>query len=142
MMLALVALVAAAFFAGAAMLVTVAEQPARLALDDEAMLVEWRRSYNRAAPMQGGLALFTGLAGLADWWTRAAHWSLLGAILILACWPFVLIVVMPVKRRLKALRRDEIAAARPLVLRWGHLHNVRTALGLAAATALAMNFLQ
>src|ERR1700761_2683926 len=101
MLLALAALIAATFFPGAAMLVSVAEQPARLALDDEAMLIEWRRSYHRAAPMQGGLALLTGVIGLADWWIRGSHWSLLGALLILACWPYVLIVVMPVNGRLK-----------------------------------------
>ena len=139
-MLALLALVAASFFTGAAMLVSVAEQPARLALDDEPMLAEWRSSYDRAAPMQGGLALLTGVAGLIDWWTHGSHWSLLGGLLILACWPFVLIVVMPVNRRLKALRLDEIAQARPLVLRWGRYHAIRTALGLAAIVALAMNF--
>lgn len=142
MTLALVALVAASFFSGAAMLVSVAEQPARLGLDDEAMLTEWRRSYDRAAPMQGGLALLTGVVGLAHWWVSGSHWSLLGAILILACWPFVLIVVMPVNRRLKALRLDEIGAARPLVLRWGRFHNVRTALGVAATIAMAMNFIR
>jgi hypothetical protein len=141
-LIVVLALVAASFFTGAAMLVTVAEQPARLALDDQPMLIEWRRSYDRAAPMQGGLALFTGLLGLADWWLHGSHWSLLGAVLILACWPFVLIVVMPVNRRLKALRLDEIDAARPLVLKWGRYHLVRTALGTAATVALAMNFLQ
>ncbi len=139
-MVALLALVAASFFTGAAMLVSVAEQPARLALDDEPMLIEWRRSYDRAAPMQGSLALFTGLCGLLDWWLSGSHWSLAGGLLILACWPFVLIVVMPVNRRLKALRLDEIAAARPLVFKWGRYHGVRTALGLAAIVALAMNF--
>jgi hypothetical protein len=139
-MLALIALVAASFFTGAAMLVSVAEQPARLALDDEPMLTEWRRSYDRAAPMQGGLALFTGVLGLTDWCLHASRWSLLGALLILACWPFVLILVMPVNRRLKALRLDEIDAARPLVLKWGRYHAVRTALGLASIVALAMNF--
>ena len=57
------ALASAAAFAGAAIFVNVAEQPARLALDDRAALLEWQQSYNRAAPMQAGLALVTSLLG-------------------------------------------------------------------------------
>ena len=136
-MLALITLISAAVFAGAALLVTVAEQPARLALDDLPMLIEWRRSYDRAAPMQAGLALFTGAAGLAVWWTTGSPAALAGAVFILACWPFVLIVVMPVNRRLKALTPSELGEARSLVAKWGKLHMVRTALGVAATVAFA-----
>jgi hypothetical protein len=137
-MLTLVPLVSAAVFAGAALLVAVAEQPARLALDDLPMLIEWRRSYRRAAPMQGGLALFAGVAGLAVWWTTGSLWALAGALFILACWPFVLIVVMPVNRRLHALTSSELGEARPLVITWGKLHTIRTALGVAATAAFAL----
>ena len=139
-MLELIALTCAALFTGAALLVTIAEQPARLALDDAPMLIEWRRSYDRAAPMQAGLALVTGLFGLTAWWTTAHRAALIGALLILACWPFVLIVVMPVNRRLKALETGHIGTARALVIRWGRLHAVRTALGAAATLAFALPF--
>ena len=64
MLAAQLALVFAAAFAGAAIFVNVAEQPARLALDDKAALLEWQQSYNRAAPMQAGLALVTSLLGV------------------------------------------------------------------------------
>jgi hypothetical protein len=62
-MIGQLALICAAVFVGAAVFVTVAEQPARLALDDRAMLLEWQRSYNRAAPMQAGLAMVSALLG-------------------------------------------------------------------------------
>lgn len=137
-MLLLVTLFGAAVFSGGAMLVTVAEQPARLALDDLPMLTEWRRSYDRAAPLQAGLALFTGVAGLIAWWSASSSWSLVGALLILACWPFVLLVVMPVNRRLQALAPAQLSEARSLVIQWGRLHTVRTILGLAATGAFAV----
>src|ERR1700675_3119034 len=96
------ALVFAALFAGAAIFVNVAEQPARLALDDPAALIEWQKSYNRAAPMQAGLALVTSLLGFwAAWQTRDWRW-LAGALLILANWPYTLLVIKPTNDRLHA----------------------------------------
>ena len=59
------ALVAAAACTGAAIYVNVAEQPARLALDDRAMLEQWKRSYDNASVMQAGLALVACALGVA-----------------------------------------------------------------------------
>ena len=133
------ALILAAVFAGAAVFVNVAEQPARLALDDKAALLEWQLSYHRAAPMQAGLALASTLLGvLAAWLARDWRW-LLGALLILANWPYTLLVILPVNKRIEATPVDQASAeTRALILRWGKLHAGRSLLGVAATFAYAM----
>ena len=64
----LLALIASAMFSGVALYVNVAEQPARLLLDDRALLAEWKPSYKCGAAMQAPLALVGFLLGLLAWW--------------------------------------------------------------------------
>lgn len=134
MILGYLALVTAAFFASAAFYVNFAEQPARLALDDKAALVQWQRSYQRAALMQASLAMLGFILGLAAWWWegRDLRW-LAGAVVLLAPWPYTLLVIKPVNDRLKAIAIAEAGApSRALIERWGRLHAGRTALGMLA----------
>jgi hypothetical protein len=132
-MIGLLALICAAVFFGAAVFVNVAEQPARLALDDHAMLLEWQWSYNRAAPMQAGLAMVSAVLGfIAAWQMRDWRWAF-GAIVILANWPYTLLIIKPTNDKLHAIPADQATAeARQMVVSWGHLHAGRSALGFAA----------
>lgn len=84
------ALVAAALFAGAAIYVNVAEQPARLDLGDKAPFTEWRSAYKRGFAMQAPLALVGSVLGLSAWWqTNDWRW-LVGAMILIANWPYTL----------------------------------------------------
>lgn len=127
------ALVFAAIFAGAALYISVAEQPARLALEDRPLLQEWIPSYKRGFAMQAPLAAIGFLLGVLAWWQTANWLWLLGALLLVANWPYTLIGIMPVNRRLMATRPDDAnAASTALIARWGVLHGIRTALGVSA----------
>jgi hypothetical protein len=135
-MAAELALATAAAFTGAAIYINVAEQPARLGLDDKALLAQWQPSYALGLPMRSGLALASALFGLlAFWLTRDWRW-LAGAALIFGNWPYTLLVILPINKRIAATSLDAAGAdTRDLIRRWGNLHAGRSALGLAATLA-------
>lgn len=136
------ALVFAAVFAGAAFYINFAEHPARLRLDDGNLLRQWKPSYAAGFTMQSVLAILSGVCGfLALWRTGDWRW-VVGAVLILANWPYTLIGIMPTNHQLKAIEeKDAGPTSRALLVHWGALHAVRTALGCAAVVAYlwAMN---
>jgi hypothetical protein len=127
------ALIIAAVFSGAALYVNIAEQPARLTLDDRALLTEWKPAYKRGFTMQASLAIVGGLFGLVAWWQSDDWRWLLGAALLIANWPYTLIGIMPTNNRLMEMPLDQAGPeSRTLMESWGRLHAVRTALGLLA----------
>jgi len=127
------ALITATLFAGAALYINVAEQPARLLLDDRALLTQWKPSYKRGFAMQASLAVVSALLGFFSAW-QAQDWRwAVGGALILANWPYTLIGIMPTNHKLEAIPNEQAdAASRALIVTWGGLHAVRTALGCAA----------
>jgi hypothetical protein len=124
-----------AVFTGAAIYVSVVEQPARLSLDDRALLAEWKPSYANGALMQASLAALSGLLGLWMAWQVDWRW-IVGAVLILANWPYTLLVIKPTNDKLNATPNEKAdAATRAMIEAWGRLHAARSALGAAATLA-------
>ena len=136
MVFGLLALIAAAIFTGAALYVNVAEQPARLSLDERALLTEWKPSYRRGAAMQAPIALVGCLLGLIAAWQTSHGGFLIGALAIIAPWPWTLIGIKPTNDALLATELDQAGPpTRALVVKWGALHGGRTALGALATLA-------
>jgi hypothetical protein len=131
-----IALVFAAAFAGAAFYINFAEHPARLGLDDGNLLKQWKPSYDAGYTMQATLAVVSAVLGLfAAWSTGDWRW-IAGAVLIFANWPYTFIGIMPTNNKLKAIAESDAGpASRAMLVSWGHLHAVRTALGTASTLA-------
>jgi hypothetical protein len=132
----ILALTVAAIFTGAAVYVNVAEQPARLLLDDRALLTEWKPSYKRGAAMQASIALIGCVLGSIAWAQTAHAGFLIGAIAMVAPWPWTLLGIKPTNDALLATAPEQASPqTRALVVKWGRLHAVRTALGALATIA-------
>lgn len=131
-MLGLLALVTASIFFGAAVYINIAEHPARLGLDDGAALAQWRPAYRRGFAMQAPIAVVSALLGGAAWWTTGDLLWAVGAVIMLANWPYTLFAIMPTNHLLEATASGGDRDTRERLVRWGHLHAVRSALGAAA----------
>jgi Domain of unknown function (DUF1772) len=133
MVLAGLATLATALFAGAALYVSLVEQPARMACSTEVAIAEWRPSYARATIMQASLAVAGTLLGIAAGMAGEGNVWVVAGFVLSAVVPFTLIVMWPINKQLEDPGLDPSSAhARALLARWGHLHAARSAIGLAA----------
>ena len=136
MLAGLLALTVAALFTGAAFYVGAVEQPARMQLDDRSLLQQWKPSYKAGFVMQASLAVVGFLLGVLQWWWSGELLWLIGALILVANWPFTLIAILPTNNVLMGTPLDAAGpGSRALLVKWARLHAVRTALG-AVATAV------
>jgi hypothetical protein len=126
------ALVFAAAFTGASFYVNWVEQPARLKLEDEALLSEWGPSDSRGVALLAAYALVAAIAGFAAYFeSQDVRWAF-GALAIILSWPYAYFLMTPLDNQIRALRGSDVAAARALVRQWGLIESGLTALGLAS----------
>jgi hypothetical protein len=133
MTVGLLALISAAMFAGIALYISIAEQPARMKLVPASALTQWKPSYGAGFVIQGALSAIAGLLGLVTFLFYGFYISwLYGAIFLLVNWPYTWYLIMPLNRELKAI---EPAAANEDTMaklsRWGWMHLLRGVLGAA-----------
>ena len=133
-MLGLLALVTASIFFGAAVYINIAEHPARLGLPDGAALAEWGPAYRRGIAMQAPIAILSALLGASAWWTTGDLLWAVGAVIMIANWPYTLLAIMPTNHLLEATASGGDRDTRERLVRWGHLHAVRS--GLSAVVTL------
>jgi hypothetical protein len=130
------ALAAAGAFTGASLYLNFVEQPARLALDDEALAKEWEPSDHKGFILLAGLALFSALLGFVAYRELDDVRWLGGAAVIFATWPYTYLAIVPLNNRILAfLSADALGEARKVIDLWGRLEIAQTALG-ALATLL------
>ena len=129
--LELIAVLSAALFAGASLYINVVEHPARMGLETRIAALQWAPSYQRATWLQAPLALLSFVSGGALWLLDAGSGWLVAAVLVGLVVPFTFGVIMPTNHKLLAPGRDLTSTeTRELLVRWGQLHAVRTALSL------------
>jgi hypothetical protein len=98
--------------------------------------MQWKPSYDAGYVMQATLAAASGVLGLLAAWTSGDWRWIVGALLILANWPYTPIAMMPTNRQLKATAEiDAGPMSRATLVLSGRLHAVRTVLGLTATLA-------
>ena len=127
-----IALAFAAAFAGAAVYVIWVEQPARLKLDDEALLSEWAPSDSRGVALLAAFALAAALAGFIAWFESEDIRWVFGALMAIATWPYAFFVMAPLNNQILSLRGEDVAAAKALIRQWGFIESGFAAIGVAA----------
>jgi hypothetical protein len=83
--------------------------------------------------MRASLAVIGGVLALVAFLSTFEWRSLLGAVVLLANWPYTIFLIMPTNRHLMDTASEAATAeTRRMIGQWGFLHAGRSALGLIA----------
>ena len=133
MLLEMLATLSAGLFVGASLYINLVEHPARMECGTSLAVTEFAPSYRRAAVMQGVLAAVGCLTASAAWLRGSSVWWLIGGISLGAVIPFTLFIIFPTNKQLLDSSLDKNSElATNLLIRWGRLHAVRSALSLVS----------
>jgi uncharacterized membrane protein len=120
-------------FSGAALYVTLVEHPARMECGTQLAATQFGPSYRRAAIMQALLTVVGSLLAALVWVRDGSTAWLAGAALFVSVVPYTLLDILPTNKQLLDASLDRSSQhARALLVRWSHLHVVRTVVGLVA----------
>lgn len=131
MIIGSLALATAGAFTGASVYVNYVEQPARMALADDALIKEWEPSDHRGFVVLAGLAAVAALFGFITYRELDDIRWLLGALIAIASWPYTYLAIVPLNNRILALiGADAAHEARKVIALWGVLELGLTVIGL------------
>ena len=134
---ALIAFAAACSFLGAALYITIVEQPARMALTPRAMVEEWQPSSRRGFVMLSAVALLAAVLAYVDFAASRDARLLAGGTVMLGSWLYAFFVVVPVDVMIVALPAERArTAVRELMREWGLLEWGQTVIAAAACLLL------
>jgi hypothetical protein len=86
--------------------------------------------------MQGTLAVIGFLLGILAWYLTNELEFVIGAVLLVANWPWTGFIMLPVNKALMRTPPENAGPeSRTMILKWGRLHAVRTILGGLSALA-------
>jgi len=96
----IVGFICTAFFAGAALYVSLVEHPARMSCGAAIALTEFRPSYKRGAVMQVILALIGVGGSIGAYFLGRGISTLVAGVILATVIPWTLIVIMPTNMKL------------------------------------------
>src|ERR687893_3077785 len=129
----LLATLSSGLFAGASVYINLVEHPARMQAGTHVALAEFAPSYHRATVTQVSLAGLGFLSALVTWRLRSDSRWLVGGGLLVSVVPFTALAILPTNKRLLDPQTvNDLELAEILLTRWGRLHAVSSALGLAS----------
>lgn len=129
-----------AIFAGSAIYINLAEHPARMECGTKAATTQFINCYRKSALVQSSLVFLCPVFSFLAWLGGASGWWLAAGLMMGAIVPFTFMFISPINRELLNPDLDKDSAhAKSLLIEWGKLHSVRSAISLVAFIIFLLN---